>query len=88
MASVRLPEPYRFFVDRALGGSVVPMGLRKAGLEVEVHDDHFAQNTPDQEWLPEIGKRRWVLLTKDMRIQTNAIERRTLLDNKVAAFML
>jgi hypothetical protein len=53
-----------------------------------VHDDHFAQNTPDEIWLTEIGKRGWVLLTKDPRIRTNELERRALLDNNVAAFML
>lgn len=85
---MRLPEPYRFFVDRSLGSKVVPGGLRDAGLAIEVHDDHFAQNTSDEVWLADIGKKGWVLLTKDPRIRTNELERRALLENDVAAFML
>ena len=33
-------------------------------------------------------KRGWVVLTKDAQIRTNALERNTLLDARVAAFML
>jgi len=33
---------------------------------VQPHDDHFAQNTPDAEWLVEVGRRGCVVLTKDM----------------------
>lgn len=85
---MQLPEPHTFFVDRALGKNVLPAGLRAAGLQIKVHDEWFAQKTPDATWLPEIGRRRWVLLTKDCNIRIDGLERRTLLANRVAAFML
>ncbi|MEZ5583574.1 MAG: hypothetical protein R3F37_13265 [Candidatus Competibacteraceae bacterium] len=41
----------------------------EAGIRIERHDDHFAQDTPDTEWLAEIGKRGWFVLTHDGRIR-------------------
>lgn len=85
---MRLVEPYTFFVDRSLGAGVVVAALCAAKENVVVHDDHFAPNTSDVAWLGEAGKRGWVVLTKDARIRTNALERTALLDARVAAFML
>ncbi|WP_437796354.1 hypothetical protein [Sorangium sp. So ce693] len=59
---MKLREPFTYFVDRSLGRGLVVEALRAAKL---AHDDHFAQNTPDAEWLVEIGRRGWVVLTKD-----------------------
>jgi hypothetical protein len=85
---VKLAEPYTFFVDRSLGGAFVAGALREAGHAVIAHDDEFEADARDVEWLHAVGKRGWVVLTKDARIRTNAIERGTLLSSKVAAFML
>ncbi|MGH9423743.1 MAG: hypothetical protein ACRD3J_27460 [Thermoanaerobaculia bacterium] len=57
-----------FFTDRDLG-TRFPEILRAAGLLVERHADHFAPDTPDEEWLEAIGRRGWVALTHDMRIR-------------------
>jgi PIN like domain len=43
--------------------------LRVAGAQIEVHDDHFPQDAPDELWLPEVGRRGWAVLTKDDRIR-------------------
>jgi hypothetical protein len=37
----------RFFFDRNLGHRV-PEALRADGWLVEMHDDHFAEDTPDE----------------------------------------
>lgn len=42
---------------------------------MEIHDDHFDQATADSEWIPEVGRRSWVLITKDQNIRRNALER-------------
>jgi hypothetical protein len=55
---------------------------------VEVHDDHFAQNVTDIEWLREVGKRKWIVLTKDKNIRVNQLERQALIESNVAAFMI
>ena len=64
-----------FFVDRQLGRYTVPNALRAAGARVEVHDDYFAQKTPDIEWLVAVGERGWVAITKDQNIRRNPLER-------------
>jgi hypothetical protein len=84
---VRLREPFVFFVDRSLGGRVVAQALREAGEEVRVHDDHFAQDTDDEVWLADVGERGWVVLTKDVLIRRDSLQRRVLLAANVAAFM-
>jgi hypothetical protein len=85
---VKLVEPFSFFVDRSLGGAFVAGALREAGHAVVVHDDEFEPDARDIDWLQAVGKRGWVVLTKDARIRTNALERGTLLSANVAAFML
>lgn len=68
------PEPV-FFVDRSLGGKFVVAALRTAGAQVVIHDDVFAQNTPDVDWLAEAGRRGWVVLTKDAAIRRHPHEK-------------
>jgi hypothetical protein len=48
-----------FFTDRDLGKQF-PEILRAAGLKVERHVDHFPHDCPDEVWLREIGRRRWI----------------------------
>jgi hypothetical protein len=86
--SQRLPEPWVFFVDRSLGGKVVAEALRAAGEAVEVHDDQFASDAADQDWLAAVGANAWVVLSKDDRIRRNPVERHALLSAGIAAFFL
>jgi hypothetical protein len=74
-----LPEPLVFFVDRSLGRHIIPNALRDAGALVELHDDHFSQDAKDQVWLAEVGKRGWVVLTKDKRLRYRALETNALM---------
>jgi hypothetical protein len=85
---VKLAEPFTLFVDRSLGGSFVAKALREAGQHVVAHDDEFEPNARDVDWLRVVGKRGWVVLTKDARIRTNGLEREALLFANVAAFIL
>ena len=84
----RPPRKVTFFVDASLGGKVVAQALRDAGAKIEIHDDHFAQGTPDEEWLQEVGVRQWVVLTKDERIRYHNLARTALLNANVRAFVL
>jgi hypothetical protein len=63
------PEPVVFFLDRSLGKRIVAEALRQAGVKVEVHDDHFTQNAQDEDWLPVVGAKGWIVLTRDKRIR-------------------
>ncbi|MSU58206.1 MAG: hypothetical protein EXS35_08500 [Pedosphaera sp.] len=82
------PERLVFFVDRSLGRKVIPDALRAAGEEVRVHDDFFPQDAKDEVWLTDVGRRGWVVLTKDKHIRYREVEVRALLAAKVRAFIL
>jgi hypothetical protein len=59
---------YLFFTDRDLGKQF-PSVLKNAGLRVERHADYFSPDCPDEVWLQEIGRRRWIAVTHDRRIR-------------------
>lgn len=53
---------------------------------MEVHDDHFAADARDTEWLAKVGARGWVVLTSDQRIRYRQNELAALLRHGVRAF--
>jgi hypothetical protein len=59
---------FTFFTDRDLGKKF-PAFLSAAGLKVERHQDHFADDASDEEWLEAIGKKGWVAVTHNLRIR-------------------
>src|SRR5437899_2965793 len=69
------PEPIVFFIDRSRGRKIVAQALRDVGATVEIHDDHFPPDAKDEVWLTEVGRRGWVVLTKDDRIRYRLTER-------------
>jgi len=83
-----LPEPPVFFVDRSLGGKIVPTSLIAAGWRIERHDDHFRHNTADTVWISAVGKRGWIILTADQRIRYNPPEKAALLASGTHTFLL
>jgi PIN like domain len=84
----KLPEPLVFFIDRSLGRRIVAQALREVGETVEIHDDHFAPDAKDEVWLVEVGRRGWIVLTKDDRIRYRVTERTALASARVRAFVL
>ena len=57
-----------YFTDRDLGLKF-PATLRAAGLDVQLHRDHFPPTAPDDEWLARVSDRAWVTVTHDARIR-------------------
>ena len=55
---------------------------------MEIHADHFEPTSPDAEWLPAVGRRGWVVLTRDRHILTRYLEVRALLLANTHAFVL
>lgn len=84
----RPPESYVYFIDRSLGKHVVAIALRAAGAAVEIHDDHFPPDAADEEWIAEVGGRKWIVLTKDNRLRYHPREKQALLRHGVRAFIL
>lgn len=77
-----------FFLDHQIGRYVVADALRAAGARVEVHLDHFPGDKPDAEWIPEVGRRVWVLITKDQNIRRNPLERHAYEIAKLRGFVV
>jgi hypothetical protein len=82
------PEAFVFFVDRSLGKNAVASQLRDAGVRVEIHDDWFQPDAPDEAWLTSVGQRGWIVLTKDKRIQHRLIEQAAVVAASVRLFAL
>ncbi|WP_373537227.1 hypothetical protein [Microcoleus sp.] len=62
-----------FFIDRCLGTKLAD-SLRNVGATVEIHEDYFLPDSKDEDWLREVGKDNWVVLTKDKKIATRPLE--------------
>jgi PIN like domain len=65
-----------YWVDRSLGGDIVPGALRSAGVEVRTYAELYPSDSkvPDHVWIPEVAERGWVILTKDKKIRRLPIE--------------
>jgi len=81
------PPSIVFFIDRSLGRYDVAEALRAQAMAVEVHDDHLPQDAADEIWLALAGRNDWVVLTKDKRIRFRPLERQSLLDAGLRAFV-
>jgi predicted nuclease of predicted toxin-antitoxin system len=82
------PPPPPLFVDRSLGRIIIATALRAHGVEVHTHDAHFPENARDEEWLAEVGRRGWAVITKDARIRYRETELVALVAGGVKAFVL
>jgi len=63
--------------------------LREAGHTAHVQGaETFGTGTHDVDWLPHVGSRGWILVTKDKAIRKREIELRALKQSRVRAFVL
>ena len=89
MSSGAPPEPaVVFFVDRSVGGVIVPTALRAAGATVITHDERFPENTPDSVWLAQAGANAWVVITRDSRLRYKPNEKEALIGSGALVFVL
>jgi hypothetical protein len=77
-----------FFLDRCLGRNVIADALLAQGFRIERHDDHFPQDQSDDEWLPKVGAKGWIVLTRDKNFDKNRLELRALYNSGTASFVL
>jgi predicted nuclease of predicted toxin-antitoxin system len=61
--------PATLFIDRDLWSRCLDQALREAGIPFVAHRDLFAHDTPDVEWIAEVGRRGLVVLTRDQEIR-------------------
>lgn len=76
-----------YFTDRDLGKRFGEI-LKAAGLTIERHADHFADDTPDEVWLADISNRGWIALTHDRRIRYKPNERDAVMRHGVALLVI
>lgn len=78
----------RFFVDENFGTNLVT-GLRDLGYtNIEHLTETFDPGTIDEIWLDYVGKKGYILITKDKKIRKNPKEKATLIKHKIVAFYL
>lgn len=81
-------SPPDIFCDRSLGRRKVPDRLRQVHPVVIAHDDVFPQDTDDEVWLREAGRRGWIVVMKDDRIRYRPGERKMVIEAGVCCFCL
>ena len=82
------PEVLTFFLDQNLGDKIIAQALRQQALNVELLKEHFAIDARDEDWLPGVGQRGWLVLTKDDRIRRRSVEREALMQSGTRVFIL
>jgi hypothetical protein len=81
------PDEPIYFVDRTHGRKKLPNLLKKVGMKVEVHYNHFDPEAPDDEWIPKCAANGWVILTGDKAIETDPINARAVEDSAAKVFI-
>ena len=82
-----LPEDFVLYLDENLHNcKPILDALILHGVKHERHGQHFAPGTEDTEWLPFVGEKGWLLLTKDKRIRYNELEKDAVREHKVREF--
>ena len=71
----RQPDARVYYLDANLDGPELVDRLRAGGMRCETHRDHFAPDARDEQWIPPIAARGWVIITRDFAIQRRPTER-------------
>ncbi len=58
---------------------------KKDGVEIKILSikDEFGQGTPDEEWIPKVGKKNGIVITQDFRIQAQKHQKELYIENGV-----
>ena len=57
------------FIDRCAWSRLLGNALREAGIAFVSHQERFAPNAPDDEWLAGVADKGWLVVTRDQRIR-------------------
>ena len=75
------------FFDRNIGRAV-PKALRLLGVQVEYHDEYFAPNAPDDQWLATVGRVGWTVIGHDKKFHEIDVELQAVQHHKLGVFYL
>ena len=76
------------FIDRCAWSNRLGDALTKASIQFTPHHDHFEQACLDVDWLPVVGKKGWVVVTRDKNIRRKPNELQAFKENNVLAIVL
>ena len=82
------PDSFTFYLDRNLGKHVITDALRLSGIRVEVHDDHLAIDSPDEDWIALVGQNGWIAITKDKNIRYRYAEIEAIKKNRARVIVI
>ena len=60
---------FTLFIDRDLCSRRLDTALREAGIPFVAHRDLFADDSPDVDWIAEVGRRGLVVLTREQEMR-------------------
>ena len=78
----------KYFLDNCLSPKYAPMLEALAMGEVFPLRKHYDVKTPDEEWIPDLGRNEWVLIGTDREQMKKPEQRKALIANRVTAFYL
>lgn len=76
------------FIDRDTWSHLLDGKLREAGIPFVAHRDVFKPDAPDPEWIAEVGRHGWLVVTRDKNIRRRPNELRAVRDAKLHMFAL
>lgn len=83
-----MPRDVEFFADRNLGVNTFPRLLRENGVVVHLHQDYFPPAADDVDWMPEVARRGWPIISPDIRIARDRLEVEAIMTSGAAVFCL
>lgn len=88
-----LAAPPEFYIDENMAGRSVRRFISDLGYIVHSPASVFGKNRldeglDDEDWLPVVGAKGWVVFARDQNILKREVELRALLDAKVHMFLL
>lgn len=77
-----------FYLDETNDSNVLVEALRAYGFKVKRHSEYFSKGTEDEQWLPVVGRKGWLILSRDSQWKYNDVEKAALAHEKARAFII
>jgi len=75
------------FIDRSIPRGVAE-ALKQVRDDVRWLEDEFPHDAKETDWLPEIGRRGWLVISRDKKIRTRLRQRALVRDHGMGCFIL
>ena len=82
------PKYPLLFIDRCAWSNRLGDALKSVGIPFTPHCEHFEQACPDVDWLPVVGNKKWIVITRDKNIRRKPNELQAFKENNVFAIVL